>query len=775
MATNLISPGVKVTREDLSQTVEQAGTSLAVFAGNFSKGPVGSYNIISSVTELKDLYGLPNFKNYNEWYQAWNFLQYAGNLAISRAADLNGTLKKIDLVSVQAVTNDITENLDPSEVKVYKVTGKDVFFDRTSIFNIGDTFVINNNKYTVEYITNETLEVEIKQEVNVDESGADAGSSEDTDGGIIINLDDETPTIEDIPVETARTETVNVTRVTFNEYVYADDTLTKVYRLTTEVSDAKNILVLNGYNEDITEGDIFNTSGEISDPLFKIEKVEIKVEDEEYKTYITFSGYKNQEEPLYATLDDRFYKLNRTTSSCVEIPGGTENKVYEVVKYNSVDHTISNDATFEDEVESLPFVNNSAKLKFYSRTPGKWGNSIDIAIAKSDDFGKGNYVLDGVPLDNLFEYEPVGTDFAVIVIYENEIVEKFTVNFDENAVDNDGTTKFIGNVINQKSSYVFVKINSANPNKEVVSKLFSTNGIANLVYGTDSTAGRDDIQAAYDVFSNKEEIEVDIVISNEIAPHAGSNLAIQRADCLNYIGASREDTVGLKASVAVQKVVSFRKNLNIDNMQVTMTDNYKRQYSNELQKYIWVNLAGDIAGLRAQTNFNNGIGYAAAGYKRGKILNVDKLAYTPSQAQKDLLYKNGINSVVNIPNEGVVLMGQKTLQNMASSFNRVNVVSLFNGLERSLGKMSKYALFEFNDTYTQNYITSLIKPALAQYKASREIQDYLVICNETNNTDYVVSNNQFIIDVLIKPTYAIDFIHLRFKNVGVNDFSIAIS
>ena len=207
MATNLISPGVKVTREDLSQTVEQAGTSLAVFAGNFSKGPVGSYNIISSVTELKDLYGLPNFKNYNEWYQAWNFLQYAGNLAISRAADLNGTLKKIDLVSVQAVTNDITENLDPSEVKVYKVTGKDVFFDRTSIFNIGDTFVINNNKYTVEYITNETLEIEIKQEVNVDESGADAGSSEDTDGGIIINLDDETPTIEDTPVETARTET----------------------------------------------------------------------------------------------------------------------------------------------------------------------------------------------------------------------------------------------------------------------------------------------------------------------------------------------------------------------------------------------------------------------------------------------------------------------------------------------------------------------------------------------------------------------------------------
>ena len=83
----------------------------------------------------------------------------------------------------------------------------------------------------------------------------------------------------------------------------------------------------------------------------------------------------------------------------------------------------------------------------------------------------------------------------------------------------------------------------------------------------------------------------------------------------------------------------------------------------------------------------------------------------------------------------------------------------------------------WNVTYgdTQNYITSLIKPALAQYKASREIQDYLVICNETNNTDYVVSNNQFIIDVLIKPTYAIDFIHLRFKNVGVNDFSIAIS
>lgn len=124
------------------------------------------------------------------------------------------------------------------------------------------------------------------------------------------------------------------------------------------------------------------------------------------------------------------------------------------------------------------------------------------------------------------------------------------------------------------------------------------------------------------------------------------------------------------------------------------------------------------------------------------------------------------------PNTGAVLWGQKTLQTKASSFDRVNVVALFNYLERSLGRMSKYALFEFNDEFTRSYVTSLIKPFLSQVKSGRGISDYIVICDESNNPAQVVANNQFVVDIYVKPNYSAELILLRFTNVGTNDFSI---
>ncbi|EFS5446098.1 hypothetical protein HXS02_001533 [Campylobacter coli] len=241
------------------------------------------------------------------------------------------------------------------------------------------------------------------------------------------------------------------------------------------------------------------------------------------------------------------------------------------------------------------------------------------------------------------------------------------------------------------------------------------------------------------------------------------------------MGAPKSCSVGYKSTIANQKTLDFRKSLNIDSKYVTLCSNYKYQYCAELGGYRWVNLAADIAGLKAQTNYNQANWYAAAGLNRGLIKNCEALAYSPTQSMRDTLYKNGINPVVMFPNTGAVLWGQKTLQTKASSFDRVNVVSLFNHLERSLGRMSKYSLFEFNDSFTRNYLVSIIKPFLAQVKAGRGIQDYLVICDTSNNPASVVAANQLVIDVYIKPTYVAEFIHLRFTNVGSNDFSIVVS
>jgi len=99
---------------------------------------------------------------------------------------------------------------------------------------------------------------------------------------------------------------------------------------------------------------------------------------------------------------------------------------------------------------------------------------------------------------------------------------------------------------------------------------------------------------------------------------------------------------------------------------------------------------------------------------------------------------------------------------------------LFNTLERSLGKMAKFQVMEFNDSFTRNRIISMIKPFLGSVKAGRGIQDYLVICDESNNTPDVISRNMLVVDIYIKPTYVAEFIQLRFTNAGTNSFSEVI-
>lgn len=156
---------------------------------------------------------------------------------------------------------------------------------------------------------------------------------------------------------------------------------------------------------------------------------------------------------------------------------------------------------------------------------------------------------------------------------------------------------------------------------------------------------------------------------------------------------------------------------------------------------------------------------------RGLVRNVTKLAANYTAAMRDQLYRNGINPVVSFPNQGIVIWGQKTLLDKESSFNRINVRRLFIHLERALAKMAKYSLFEFNDSFTRNYIISVIKPFLGSVKAGRGIQDYLCLCDESNNTPDVISRNKLIVDIYIKPTYVAEFIHLRFTNAGTKSFS----
>lgn len=454
---------------------------------------------------------------------------------------------------------------------------------------------------------------------------------------------------------------------------------------------------------------------------------------------------------------------------------------------NSV--VIGNYQDFESSEASITFPSDPTMdpaIKIISQNPGTWGNSIKVAIAKSTDFGSLTpvYAFNGIGLDEQFEYAPASGEYAILVQVDGEIVERYIVSFDESKRDAFNRSMYIENAVNSASKYIYIKDNTAATNlaaagSEMKSYLFSntTDKDFSLSNGNNGAELTDsEITDAYSVWENKEEIDIDIVIANEANPIAAFNLAELRKDCIAFIGATYADTVGKTASDATAAIVAWRKTgeMNVNSSYACVGANYMQVYDKYMDKNIWINVAGSMAGLRASTNSSLASWWASAGLERGQIKNVIKLAFNPTVSFRDTLYKAGLNPICSFPGQGNVVWGQKTLLDKASSFDRINTRGLFNTLERALWKMAKYQLFEFNDSFTRNRIQAMINPFLGTVKAGRGVDDFLVVCDTTNNTPDIISRNQLIVDVYIKPVYVAEFIQLRFTNAGVNSFASII-
>jgi phage tail sheath protein FI len=190
-------------------------------------------------------------------------------------------------------------------------------------------------------------------------------------------------------------------------------------------------------------------------------------------------------------------------------------------------------------------------------------------------------------------------------------------------------------------------------------------------------------------------------------------------------------------------------------------------YDKYNQVYRYVPLNGDIAGLAARTDQVAESWFSPAGFNRGqlKIGNTVKLAYNPSQADRDTLYLKGINPVVAFPGEGTVLYGDKTLQAKPSAFDRINVRRLFIALEKTIDRSAKYQLFEQNDAFTRNQFVNIVEPFLRSVKGRRGITDFYIVCDETNNPQDAIDRNEFRADIYVKPVRSINFIQLNFVAV----------
>jgi hypothetical protein len=306
------------------------------------------------------------------------------------------------------------------------------------------------------------------------------------------------------------------------------------------------------------------------------------------------------------------------------------------------------------------------------------------------------------------------------------------------------------------------------------------NGQAGITTSGALTSNLTKLSAGYDLFESTENFQVDFLLMGSAAyaketAQALANKLISvaelRKDSLAFIspyrGAALTDTSSQTAVTVnsaadiTDNVISFYAPITSSTYAV-FDSGYKYMYDRFANTFRYVPLNGDIAGLCARNDINNFPWYSPAGTARGAILNAVKLAYNPTKTQRDRLYSSRINPVIFSPGSGIILFGDKTGYAKASAFDRINVRRLFVYLENAISQAAKDQLFEFNDEITRTNFVNTIEPFLRDVQAKRGIFDYVVICDETNNTAAVIDNNEFVADIYIKPARSINFIGLNF-------------
>jgi len=289
---------------------------------------------------------------------------------------------------------------------------------------------------------------------------------------------------------------------------------------------------------------------------------------------------------------------------------------------------------------------------------------------------------------------------------------------------------------------------------------------------TESAISISSLARAYDQFMSAEDVDVSLILQGkarggvhgeQLANYIIDNICETRKDCIVLISPDVNDTVNNAFGVS-EDIVAFRNALRSSSYGV-MDSGHKYMYDRYNDAYRWVPLNGDVAGLIVRTDEVRDAWWSPGGFNRGQIKNIVRIAYNPNKANRDILYKAGVNPVVTFPGEGTILFGDKTLLNKPSAFDRINVRRLFIVLEKAIATAAKFTLFEFNDEFTRASFRSMVEPYLRDVQGRRGIFDFRVVCNSTNNTDEVIDRNEFIGDIYVKPARSINFITLRFVAV----------
>ena len=451
-----------------------------------------------------------------------------------------------------------------------------------------------------------------------------------------------------------------------------------------------------------------------------------------------------------------------------------------------------------------------------ARYPGVIGNAIGVAFAfgSADAAYAMNAIVAGAvegPPGTSAGAAAVGgsNDELHVVVYDtngtitgtvNTILETWSyLSQASDAKGSSGSSLYYKDVINAGSKWIYIAMHPTQATDagesaallggnaflrptDFIVEDSSSPPIPGLKSGIDANSPTaDETTLALGMFADAETMDISLMFQSNSSFVEAQNLTlgnyitalcVARKDAVGFVSPERAATVN--AADPATSVAAWRTGLSstsygfADSSSLYVYDKYN-------DKYRWIAAAGSMAGLTANADLVADAWFSPAGFTRGNVRNVTKLAWNPNQADRDALYKTGVNPIVTFPGSGTVLFGDKTLQSKPSAFDRINVRRLFIVLEKAVSIASKASLFEFNDEFTRAQFRNMVEPFLRDVKGRRGVTDFKVVCDGTNNTGDIIDTNKFVADIYIKPARSINYITLNFiaTRTGVEFSEIA--
>ena len=820
-----VSPGVNVTEIDLTTIVPAVSSTEGAIAGIFRWGPVEELHLVTSETELVQYYGKPSSNNFETWFTASNFLAYGNKLYVSRGAAANSynagaavaddyTLDTVavndggtggsyvpgDILYVDGGSYDTRAyvNVVTTEIRTLTVTGIGSGYTNSTIVALTTGTGTQANAAVTTYANGSVSSVAIVQRGSYTVNPTlSAGATANTLGaGAGLTLTVTTRVLTAAAVDVGSYSALPAV-LTGNIPTGGSGTGARLNLTFAQGGTISSTQIKNRDDYEVKSGSFDADAlyfakwpGYLGNSL----KVAVCDSANAYSSVVvgtntevaSFAGVVNSNNMTITVVSTTSNTLANTTANTIStsikvgdyIQVGNSTIGYQYLKITSKG-TIASNTTYANST-----VNGAG---FVVTTEVPYALSDNLASNTVTRYWEYFNRVNAAPGTSTFALNSGGTsdEMHIVVIDEdgaftgqqNQILEVFpNVSRASDAKGEQGGSIYYKDVINQSSQYVWWASHRAGYSVTTAASIagintaplnLSLSGGADGV--TESTATLGVYSRAYDKFRSSEDVDVSLILTGKsqfgvsgegLANYLIDNIAEFRKDCVVFVS-PKQETVVNNPGDELNDVISFRNALRSTSYAFLDTG-YKYQYDKYNDVYRWVPLNGDVAGTVVRTDDLRDPWFSPAGFSRGNIKNVTKLAFNPNKGNRDALYKSGVNPVVNFPGNGVVLYGDKTLLARPSAFDRINVRRLFIVLEKAIAIAAKSSLFELNDEYTRAQFRNLVEPYLRDIKGRRGIYDFRVICDTTNNSPERIDRNEFWGDIYIKPARSINFIQLNF-------------